>query len=37
MTGQERTLLSTKHGVTQAELADAIGVYRPLGAFYVDI
>jgi transcriptional regulator with XRE-family HTH domain len=29
MTGGELTLLRTKHGESQAELAGAIGVYRP--------
>jgi transcriptional regulator with XRE-family HTH domain len=29
MIGPELTMLRTQHGESQAELADAIGVYRP--------
>jgi transcriptional regulator with XRE-family HTH domain len=29
MIGAELTLLRTRHGETQTQLADAIGVYRP--------
>jgi DNA-binding XRE family transcriptional regulator len=29
MTGPELTLLRTRHGETQTQLAGAIGVYRP--------